>query len=158
MSEKPEACYLEYGFCNYNIAFDIFPLGAAPSTSFRLSPQSPEEISPEELTKMSRDLMLEIADSCVKRGAKYIGHIKSYLKSDEGEIFADTLGVKRTTNVKSTVFKPLKSARLVVNSIVQGIDKTQVKEATVESIYRVIKNYGFNIEVEEERQYYDDFG
>jgi hypothetical protein len=107
---------------------------------------------------MSRDLMLEIANSCVKRGAKYIGHIKSYLKSDAGEIFADTLGVKRTTNVKSTVFKPLKSARLVVNSIVQGIDKSQVKATTVESIYKVMKKYGFRIKVEEERLYYDGFG
>ena len=158
MSEKPEACYIDYGFCNYSLAFDIFPLGAAPSASFRVTPQSPEEMSPEELIKMSRDLMLEIANSCIKRGAKYIGHIKSYLKSDEGEIFADTLGVKRTTNVKSTVFKPLKSARLVVNSIVQGIDKSKVKATTVESIYKVMKNYGFNIEVEEERLYYDDFG
>jgi hypothetical protein len=143
MSKAPEACYLEYGIGSYAVTFDLF--------------QS-KPVSPEELGRMSRDLMLRIADNCVEKGAKYIGHIKSYLKAEEGEIKADTIGVKHGANVESTICKHVKEARLVVNSIVQGIDKSKVQKATLEAIYEIVRAYGFNINVDKEHLYYDDYG
>jgi hypothetical protein len=143
MSKAPEACYLEYGIGSYAVTFDLF--------------QS-KPVSPEELGRMSRDLMLRIADNCVEKGAKYIGHIKSYLKAEEEEIKADTIGVKHGAHVESTISKPLKKARLFVSSVVRGIDKSKVQKATLEAIYEIVRAYGFNINVDKEHLYYDDYG
>jgi hypothetical protein len=143
MPKFSNSCYLEYGIGSYDVAFDLF--------------QS-KPVSPEAVSRMLRDLMLRIADNCVEKGAKYIGHIKSYLKAEEGEIRADTIGAKHDANVESTIYKHIKDARLVVNSIVQGIDKGEVQRATLEAIYEITKAYGFNMEVDKEHLYYDDYG
>ena len=64
----------EYGVGGYGVAF-------------RLERDDP--IKPEELGKMAGELMDEITQECIKRGARYIGHIKSHIKTDDGSVIAD---------------------------------------------------------------------
>lgn len=142
MSESPSACYLEYGVSGYAVAFKLF---------------HSDPIRSEELKEMSRDLMIQIADNCVKKGAKYIGHIKSYLETKEGSIKADTIGVKYGAEVEGKISRPVRCVDLTVNSIVQGIDKGQVRDATLEAAHKIIKVYGFEIEIEREHSFFDRF-
>lgn len=101
--------------------------------------------------------MIQIANNCVKNGAKYIGHIKSYLETKEGSLKADTIGAKYGVNVKSTISKPIKHAELVVNSVVQGIDKSQVKKATIDAIVQLLNVYGFKMKIEKIHEFFDEF-
>lgn len=141
-SSSTKACYEPFGVSGYAVAF-------------RLTRSEP--IDNETLKDMSGKLMLRITSRCIERGAKFIGHIKSYMKTKDGYLKADTIGLNKGAYVESSITKPITQAYLVINSIVQGIDKSQVKIATLEASNEVLLNYGFNIEIEKEHEYFDKF-
>lgn len=141
-SDSTKACYEPFGVSGYAVAF-------------RLTRSEP--IDNDMLKEMSGNLMLRITARCIERGAKFIGHIKSYMKTKEGYLKADTIGLDKGAYVESSITGPTSQAYLVINSIVQGIDKSQVKLATLEASNEVLLKYGFNIEIEREHEYFDKF-
>lgn len=140
--KKDEGCYEEFGVSGYGVSFNL---------------HRDEPISPHELAEMAAELMESITDECYNKGAKYIGHIKSYLQADSESVRADTVGKKHKANVISTITKPAKDISLVINSIVAGIKETEVKEATLKVTHEVVVKYGFHFEVEQEHLYFDEY-
>ncbi|MEM3383165.1 MAG: hypothetical protein QXL52_03085 [Nitrososphaerales archaeon] len=141
-SSSTKACYEPFGVSGYAVAF-------------RLTRSEPINI--DAIKEMGNKLMLRIASYCIEKGAKFIGHIKSYMKTKHGYLKADTIGLEKGVYVESSITEPITQAYLVINSIVQGIDKSQVKMATLEASNEVLLNYGFNIEIEKEHEYFDKF-
>jgi len=127
-------------------AINIGGYGAA----FKIS--STRAVDPATLQSISRDLVKEIAEGCMRRGAKAIGHVKLYLKAQSGYIQADTVGMKYGIHVDGNIAKPERVANLVVNSIIIGLGKTEVASATLNSIREVMERHGFSMtQVEEAR-------
>ena len=140
--KKDEGCYEEFGVSGYGVSFNL---------------HRDEPISPDRLAEMAAELMESITDECYSKGAKYIGHIKSYLEADGKSIRADTVGKKHKANVISTITEPTKDVSLVINSIVQGIKEIEVKEATLKVTHEVVFKYGFHFEIEQEHLYFDEY-
>jgi len=104
------------------------------------------------LRSITGDLVREIAEACIRSGAKAIGHVKLYLKTHSGYIQADTVGIKYGVRVEGNITRPESTANLVVNSIIIGLGKTEVASATLNSIGEVMERYGFSTtQVEEAR-------
>ena len=100
--KKDEGCYEEFGVSGYGVSFNL---------------HRDEPLSPEKLAKMAAELMESITDECYNRGAKYIGHIKSYLEASGKSIRADTVGKKHKANVVNTVTEPAKDVSLVIRNL-----------------------------------------
>jgi hypothetical protein len=118
--------------------------------AFRIS--SIKTVDPETFKSTVEQLVKEIAEACMRRGAKAIGHIKLYLKTQSGYLQADTVGMKYGVHIKSGIARPERIADLVVNSIIIGLGKKEVASATLNSVREVMKRHGFSIiQVEDAR-------
>jgi len=118
--------------------------------AFRIS--SPKAVDPAVLREIAEELVREITEACMRRGAKGVGHVKLYLKTAAGYLRADTVGIKYGIRVDGNIAKPEKEADLVVNSIIIGLEKTEVATAAVNAIEEVMTKHGFNLSQVEERR------
>ena len=142
MKDEDTACYVQYGVSGYGVATKL---------------SSREAIESDKLGGFLKDLMVEIAERCQKAGAKYIGHIKCHLQTGEGSLRADTIGTKHGAELYGHIQKPVKTGELVINSIVQGITKDEVKDCTLGAAYDLAEKYNLQIEKVEEHQYFDEY-
>ena len=140
--KNKEACYVQYGVSGYGVATKLW---------------SGESIDSAMLGGFLKDLMVEIAERCQKAGAKYIGHIKSHLQTGEGALMADTIGARHGAELHGHIQKPVKTGELVINSIVQGITKDEVKDCTLGAAYDLARKYNLQIKEEVEHQYFDEY-
>ncbi len=116
---------------------DINSYGVACSVSRKRAVDS------EELRRFAAELMAAISQSCVKHGAKDIGHIKAYIEHDKGFLHADTLGAPADVMVEGRDGGPASLFKVAVNSVVYGITKDSVREATEDSLEKVFLKFGF---------------
>ncbi len=140
----PEApgCYTEHGVSGYGVAV-------------RLSREEP--MNEAFVKEMAEKMMMGIADNCMALGARCIGHIKSHLKTEAGNIKADTIGVAHGSYSTGTLTHPVRDLYLAVNSIVQGIPEEMVKSATLEGVHEVADQRGLTLVKEKEHAYFDAF-
>ena len=114
----------------YGAAFKISSIRVVEAATFRST---------------AGQIVKEIAEACMRKGAKAIGHVKLYLKAQSGYLQVDTVGMKYGVHIKGDIAKPERVADLVVNSIIIGLGKTEVASATLNSIRDVIERYGFSM-------------
>ncbi len=100
-------------------------------------------INYEELRSFAAELMTTISQSLLRCGAKDIGHIKAYIEHDNGFLHADTLGDPADVTVKGRDGEPINHFKLVVNSVIYGVGKEAVIEATERSVKSVLLKYRF---------------
>ncbi|MCS7102967.1 MAG: hypothetical protein NZ992_03695 [Candidatus Korarchaeum sp.] len=91
------------------------------------------------------EIVRRIAEECIRRGARSIGHIKTYLRTESGYVRADTIGVKYGVNVENNIKKPEREASLTINSIVIGLNEREVTGITLNITKEVLKSTGFSI-------------
>jgi hypothetical protein len=109
--------------------------------AFKLVAAQP--LDPSKLEDMTRDLMKEIADECVKQGATMIGHVKCIMHTAGGWVKADTIGAKYGVYVKSELANPQSEGTLVINSIIVGLDKNKIIDITKTLGKAIPERYGF---------------
>ena len=107
-----------------------------------------EKISGIELRKFAAELMNAISKSCIKFGAKVIGHIKAYIEHETGFLHANTIGEPADVTVNGRDGDPINRFKLVVNSIIYGLPEESIKEATEEAIKAVSSIFRFDREME----------
>jgi hypothetical protein len=73
-----DACYTDHGVSGYGVAIKFHQDTA---------------VAPAEVGDFLREMMDDIAQDCVRRGARFIGHIKSHLVCAQGSLKADTIGI-----------------------------------------------------------------
>jgi len=142
MKKSDAACYVQYGVSGYGVAIKLL---------------SQEAIDSDKLGGFLKDLMVDIAERCQKAGAKYIGHIKCHVQTDEGTLKADTIGAKHGAELHGHIQKPVKTADMAINSIVQGITQDKVKDCTLSATYELAKKYNLQIEEVDEHLYFDEY-
>jgi hypothetical protein len=100
-----------------------------------------EKIGSGELRGFAGELMSAISASCVRRGAKVVGHIKAYLVHDAGFLHAHTLGEPGDVTIDGRDGDPVSHFKLVVNSVVYGLSEEAVKEATESALKSLISKF-----------------
>ena len=100
-------------------------------------------VDSQELRRFAAELMTAISESCLKCGAKDIGHIKAYIEHDKGFLHADTLGDPSDVTVEGRDGDPASFFKLVVNSVIYGITEEAVRESTESSLETMFLKFGF---------------
>lgn len=137
-----DACYTDHGVSGYGVAIKFHRDLA---------------VAPGEVGDFLREMMDDIAQDCVKRGARFIGHIKSHLVCAEGTLKADTIGIRHPAAIHGGLSGPAKDLYVAINSIVQGIPEDQVMEATLGAAHRLAERHGFRVIKEKEHLYFDKY-
>jgi hypothetical protein len=135
-------CYTEHGVSGYGAAIKL----------------SHKDLLEEAAVKsIAEAMMLTIAQKCLDRGARCIGHIKSHVRTDAGTIKSDTIGVGHGAFSTGQISHAVHDLYMAVNSIVQGMHQDQVKQATLDGIHEVAEARGLRVEKEKEHSYFDEF-
>lgn len=137
-----DACYLDHGVSGYGVAIKMH--GDTP-------------VSAPEVGDLLREMMDAIAQDCVERGARFIGHIKSHLVCAQGTMKADTIGIRHPAELHGELTGPAKDIYVAINSIVQGISEQDVKEATLGAAHRLSERHSFHVVTEREHLYFDEY-
>jgi hypothetical protein len=82
------------------------------SYGFSCSVSRQKAIDAEELRKFAAELMTAISSTCIKAGAKDIGHIKAYIDHDNGFLHADTVGDPADVTVAGRDAEPINHFKL----------------------------------------------
>ncbi len=116
--------------------------------ALRLIHGSAAGVSAASIKEMAGELVAEIAEECLRSGARAVGHIKSYLRADGGYIKADIVSVKRGAQVSGEITGPVRDARLAINSILVGLEGDEIARATLEVAGKILGARGFSVTVE----------
>lgn len=134
-------CYTEHGVSGYGVAIKL---------------TSAEPLDQGRIRSLAEQMMLRIADRCMVRGARCIGHVKCHLTCEAGAVKADTIGGGHVFST-GTVEHPVRDLYLAVNSIVQGIREEEVRGATLDGVHEVAEGQGLTVAREKEHAYFDEF-
>lgn len=104
---------------------------------------SERKAEPGELEQMTREVVTNIAMDCMSRGARAIGHIKSHLKTPLGYVNADVVRLEQGAYSESNLKTPAGKGILVLNSIVLGLPREEIREITISKAIEVLKKHGF---------------
>lgn len=137
-----QGCYTDFGVSGYGVAVKLSRRAL---------------IDNDAVQAMAEETMLSIARKCLELGARAIGHIKSFIRTDYGTIKADTIGIGHGAYSSGNIDRPVKVLYMAVNAVVPGIPEAAVKAATLEGIYLVADRYGFCVFKEKEHAYFDEF-
>jgi hypothetical protein len=95
-----------------------------------------------DLKKFAARLMTAISEACMENGAKDIGHIKGYIEHETGFLFVDTLGDPSDVTIEGRSGAPTSSFRIVINSVIYGLDEAGIKKATDGALESTSKSLG----------------
>jgi hypothetical protein len=135
-------CYTAHGVSGYGVAVKLT----------RRDPMDEATVK-----SMAEQIMVNIAERCMAKGARCIGHIKSHVRTDAGTIKADTIGASHGAFSSGNLTHAVSDLYMAVNSIVQGIHQDQVKLATLDGIHEVAEAHGLSVDKEKEHAYFDEF-
>ena len=141
-TDTDKGCYTDHGVSGYGMAA-------------KLSRNDPMDDT--FVKKMAEEMMMSIAEKCMAKGARAIGHIKSHIRTEAGTVKADTIGVDHGSYSTGNVGRPVKDIYLAVNSIIAGIPETQVRDATLDGIHESADLEGVTVVKEKEHTYFDEF-
>ncbi len=99
-------------------------------------------INSDELRKFAAELMTTISGTCIKDGAKDIGHIKAFIEHDNGFLHANTVGDPADVTVEGRDGEPVNHFKLVINSVIYGLSKEAVKDTAERSLKNVLAKFG----------------
>ena len=137
-----KGCYTEHGVSGYGVAAKV---------------HGPDKMTDTYIRAMAEEMMLAIAQKCMDRGARCIGHIKSHIRTEAGTLKADTIGVSHGSFSSGSLEYPVADIYLAINSIIQGIKEEVVREATLEGLHEVAEGRGLTVVREKEHTYFDEF-
>ncbi|VAX19567.1 hypothetical protein MNBD_NITROSPINAE04-2168 [hydrothermal vent metagenome] len=95
--------------------------------------------------RYAAELMKAVTARCVSSGAIDIGHIKAYLEGAGLFVYASAVGDAPDITVKSEGDGSPAAVSLTINSVVYGIDKEALKNATDDALDEVTGVFGFTI-------------
>ncbi len=141
-SDSTAGCYTEHGVSGYGIAIKL---------------RREDPMDEATIKSIAEAMMLNIAQKCIERGARCIGHIKSHVKTDSGAIKSDTIGVAHGAFSTGRIDYAVQDLYMAVNSIIQGMHQNEVKQATLDGIHEIAESWGLSVTKEKEHAYFDEF-
>ncbi len=142
MPAPDHGCYTDHGVSGYGVAAKL---------------TRAEKMEAAFVRDLAEKMMVSIAEKCMERGAKCIGHIKSHIRTEAGTVKADTIGVGHGAYSTGTLPHPVDTLYLAINTIIQGVAESEAKEATLEGMHEVAEGRGLVVEKEKEHAYFDEF-
>jgi hypothetical protein len=111
---------------------------------------SERPLPPAMVEGLLRRMVTEIAERCLQKGARAIGHIKCYLKTEQGYAKADIVRLKQGAYAEICLDAPITKGSLVINSIVLGLSDGEVERVTMSTIRVALAEYGVALASQEE--------
>ena len=113
-------------------------------------------IPKERMKQFIDDLMRTVTANCMNNGADLVGHVKSFLLVDDGNIMSSIVDENKPTRIKDAVESDtIHKSKFVLHVIVHGIWDDKIRSLTLEVLpgicrkwnmpYRIIADY-FDVE------------
>ena len=103
---------------------------------------SGKDIPKDTVKKFIEDLMVSVTKSCMKEGADLIGHIKSILLCDDGNIMSSVIDDSAKVRMKDSLSADaIRGGRFTMHVIVHGIWDDHVREAVLEVLPSTFKKW-----------------
>jgi len=98
-------------------------------------------LDPATVEELLKRIVTEVGGRCMEAGARAIGHIKCYLKTDRGYAKADIVRLRQGAFAEVRLDGPIRGGTLVINSIVLGLPDGEVERTTKDAIGKVLAEY-----------------
>lgn len=120
-----------------------------------LDVRSQNPMSQEEVVHFLDELLYQITKECMGRGADMVGHVKAFLRSEDGAVSASLIDIEKRSNVTHDFGRgaTFEEGDLTLHVIVHGIWDDVVREASLRSMAEVFRQ--FSIEFEVLKDHYD---
>lgn len=118
----------------------------------RLEVHSAKAVPPDAVEGLLRRMVAEIARRCLEGGARAIGHIKCYLKTEQGFAKADIVRMRDGAYSESRLDSPVTDGSLVINSILLGLPEDELERITMQTIRSLLSEKGFSLVSDQEGQ------
>ena len=120
-----------------------------------LDVRSQRPMSQEKVVRFLDELLYQITKECMDRGADLVGHVKAFLRSEEGAMSASLIDIEKRSNVTHDFGhgSTFEEGDLTLHVIVHGIWDDVVREASLKSMAEVFRR--FSIEYEVLKDHYD---
>jgi hypothetical protein len=102
-------------------------------------------LQPATVEEFLRRIVTEVGERCLAAGARAIGHIKCYLKADQGHAKADIVWLKQGAFVEVQLERPITRGSLVINSIILDLSEDEIERITIEVLERILGEYGVSL-------------
>ena len=103
---------------------------------------SEKAIPKDTVKKFIEDLMVKVTRSCMHEGADLIGHIKSILLCDDGNIMTSIIDDSAKVRMKDSLSSDtVRGGRFTMHVIVHGIWDDHVREAVLEVLPDTFKKW-----------------
>jgi len=94
---------------------------------------SQEGIKKDVMLKFIDDLMTRVTKSCMDNGADLVGHVKSFLSNDNGNIMSSIIDHRSPARIKDSMGSDIiYKARFMLHIIVHGIWDDRVRESVLD--------------------------
>lgn len=100
----------------------------------------------EEAVRFLDELLYQITKGCMEHGADLVGHVKAFLKSENGAMSASLIDIKKRSNVTHDFGQgsTFNDAEITLHVIVHGIWDDVVREQSLQAMDRVFKQFDLN--------------
>lgn len=99
-------------------------------------------IPKDTMKKFIEDLMTQATNNSMKHGADLIGHVKSILLCDKGNIMSSIVDERKPIKIKDNLeADKIYDAKFTMHVIVHGIWDDKVRDATLEVLPGVFKKW-----------------
>jgi hypothetical protein len=106
--------------------------------------RSGRPIPPAEVELLLKRVVIEIAERCLKAGARAIGHIKCHLKTGHGFAKADIVRMRDGAYCESSLDSSVTEGSLVINSILLGLPEDELERITMQTMRSLLKEQGIS--------------
>jgi hypothetical protein len=120
-----------------------------------LAVRSPRPLSQEETVRFLDELLYQVTKECMDHGADLVGHVKAFLRSEDGAMSASLIDIEKRSNVTHDFSHgaTFLEGDLTLHVIVHGIWDDVVKDSSQAAMERVFEQFG--IEHTVLKDYYD---
>ena len=132
--------YFDYGVSGYGVAIVL---------------EANDLMDEPAIKSIGEEMMGLIVSNCLEYGARALAHIKADFRSESGTIRAHTIGPAHGIYAVGHIKYPVTSIRVVISSMVQGIEEDEVREATLGGIYDVAAAHLLKVNKEREHTYFN---
>jgi hypothetical protein len=106
---------------------------------------SAKPLAPPVVEELLKRIVTDIGERCLQAGAQAIGHIKCYLKTEQGYAKADIVRMKDGAYADSRLKSSITGGSLVINSILLGMHEDELERITMGSIMSLFKEHEISL-------------
>jgi hypothetical protein len=110
-------------------------------SSLKIILKSKNAINSEILKQITKELLLNLGNSCTKKEGTIIGHIKCYIKTPEGFIRGSVVSMKTGPKIVGNTDDSIKEAEFALACIIFGLTDDEIREKIQKELSKIQEKF-----------------